>query len=213
MPTERNQVKVYHDWFHLVADVQAKSTSHNLSTLDGLRAWGKANPVDLMHVKNKGYWWFMIRRESILINRGASGDASDASRISSLGYLAPIAGLENKIANARNLYGGRDLRELWQNYGPWQKKQLLILSIIYQDSRLSGIIARRAIEQNHFLDAELSKNAKDRYDKKDPANPSLITGSWDEYTEVDYAGTAAGAIASKDRLDPKFKKQLTSINI
>lgn len=213
MSTERNQVKIYHDWNHLVADVQSSSSSHNLATVNGLREWGKANPVSLTHVKSNNYWWFMIRRESILIKRGGSGSASDASRISSLGYLAPISGLENKIENARNLYGGKDLRDVWRSFGPWRKKQLLIMSIIYQDSRLSGIIARRAIEQNHFLDAELSADAKMRYDKKDSANPSLITGSWDEYTEVDYAEVAGGALANRDGLHQKLRKQLTSVNI
>ena len=212
MATERNRVTIYHDWSHLVADVQIASTSHNLSILSGLRQWGKTNSTEIIQVKSKKYWWFMIRRESILIDRGKGGEVSDRSRISSLGYLAPTGGFGDKLENLRNMYGAIDLRDLWRSFGPWQKKQLMIMLIMYQDSRLSGIIARRAIEQNHFMDAELSASAKTRYDNRDPANPSLITGSWDEYTEVDYAEVASGAIANKHGLHEKYKKQLTGIN-
>jgi hypothetical protein len=199
MSGERNQVMIFHDLIHLLAEIQAHSSSNSTALYNGLKSWGAGGNQAMADVVQKKLWYFMIRRESIFLKRGKGGGASDSSRISSLGILGLRPKLETKFEPIRRLYGGKDLRDLWRSHAHWGKMEMQVLSFIYEDSRLSTIIAKRAINQNQFIDDKLSENAKMRHDIKAPANPEMITGSWQDFDQIDYADSVETAFNSYAR--------------
>src|SRR6185437_13986182 len=126
--------------------------NRNESIYDKVRPLVLASPLDNpvnVHLNATGF--ILMRRSNLSMSRIIG--RRPGLIISSVGYVD----LPDSAARILRLARYMDIHDLYERAGKWTKGAAHISAIYYQDSPVSGFIARRVFDNNNFARSEITQ--------------------------------------------------------